>query len=325
MASIIRSGKNWRALIDRKGVRKSKTFPTRQEAKDWSARQEYEILNAPQLAGTTAFSDVMLRYAKEVSSQKRGYRWEDIRLTRLAKDRIGRIAVGELTAVHLADWRDRRLAEVAPGSVRREMNLLSSVLSQARREWRMIGFNPMSDVRSPPPPPKRSRMVTDDELGKLRHSAGEDLRNKTARAFHAFLFAIETGMRAGEIVGLTQDRMFLDRRFVHLPKTKNGSARDVPLSSEAVQLLEVLPKADQVFDIKSAELDALWRKLRDRAGVEDLTFHDSRHVAVTRLSKKLDVLALAKVIGHRDIRQLMTYYDESAEELAKHRTHRSQA
>lgn len=50
--------------------------------------------------------------------------------------------------------------------------------------------------------------------------------------------------------------------------------------------------------------------------VDGLTFHDLRHSAITRLAKKLDVLALAKMVGHRDLRQLMIYYNPSAEELA---------
>lgn len=124
-------------------------------------------------------------------------------------------------------------------------------------------------------------------------------------------------MRAGEIVRLDQENLHLDRSFLHIPQSKNGTARDVPLSSEAIRLLEALPDMDPVFGIGSAQLDRLFRKMRDRAAVEDLHFHDSRHYAVTRLSKKLDVLALARMIGHKDIKMLMVYYDETAEELAK--------
>lgn len=64
-------------------------------------------------------------------------------------------------------------------------------------------------------------------------------------------------------------------------------------------------------------LDALFRKVRDKAGIENLHFHDTRHEAITRLSKKLDVLALARMIGHRDIKELMTYYNESASDISK--------
>ena len=53
-----------------------------------------------------------------------------------------------------------------------------------------------------------------------------------------------------------------------------------------------------------------------RAKIEDLTFHDSRHEACTRLARKIDVLDLARMIGHRDLRSLMTYYNPSASEIA---------
>ena len=68
--------------------------------------------------------------------------------------------------------------------------------------------------------------------------------------------------------------------------------------------------------ITAASLDKLWRKIRNRAGIADLHFHDSRHEAVTRLSKKLNVLELARMTGHKDIRELMTYYEDDAEEVA---------
>ena len=63
-------------------------------------------------------------------------------------------------------------------------------------------------------------------------------------------------------------------------------------------------------------LDALFRKARDRAMIEGLTFHDSRHEAITRLAGRLDVLELARMVGHRDLRMLMVYYNKTAAELA---------
>jgi integrase len=122
-------------------------------------------------------------------------------------------------------------------------------------------------------------------------------------------------MRAGEILGLSADTVDAERRFARLPRTKNGSAREVPLSREAVRLWQALP--GDGFDLTSAQLDALWRKIKTKAGVSDLRFHDARHEAITRLSRRLDPLALAKAVGHRDIRMLMIYYDESAEDLAR--------
>jgi len=48
-----------------------------------------------------------------------------------------------------------------------------------------------------------------------------------------------------------------------------------------------------------------------------MTFHDTRHEALTRIARKLDVLDLARMVGHRDARSLMIYYNATAEEIAQ--------
>jgi integrase len=236
----------------------------------------------------------------------------------LCRDPIARIPIGELSAGDLASWRDRRSAEVGANSVLREISLLSAVLTQARREWGLIATNPMSDVRKPKKPAPRDRLPQPDELERLAHAAGDDLTTATARAFHAFRFASETAMRAGEIVGLTRDNLDLDNKVAHLPMTKNGHARDVPLSSAAVDLIGQLPPdLDPVFGLTSRQLDVLFRKIKSRALVDGLTFHDSRAAALTMLSRKVDVMTLAKISGHRDLRILQNvYYRETAADIA---------
>ncbi|WP_421685024.1 tyrosine-type recombinase/integrase [Tritonibacter mobilis] len=257
------------------------------------------------------------RYAREVSSKKRGYKWEALRLNRWGQSDLGDKILSELSPADFAAWRDARLQKVAPSTVRREMTLMGSVFSVARREWGLIGDSPLTDVRKPQEAAARDRLPTSAELERLELSAGDDLNNATARAFHAFLFAGETAMRAGEIVGMKWEHIDLERRVVDLPMTKNGTSRQVPLSRRAVEMLERLPESDPVFSLDSRQLDVLWRKVRDRAAVEGLTFHDSRHWAITMLAKKLDVMDLARMVGHRNVNQLLTYYNESAEDLAK--------
>lgn len=317
MASFRKLKSGWRAEISRKGVRKSKVFPTQREAKDWAARAEYEVLHGDKIAAKIRLGEVFDRYAREVSPSKRGHKWEIIRLEKLGRDPLAAVRMEDLSATDVAEWRDRRLKEVSAGSVLREMSLLSGVFTQARKEWRLIATNPISDVRKPTPPAARTRLPDSGEIDRLRHVAGEDLSKATARAFHAFLFAGETAMRAGEIVGLSWERIDLDRRVAHLPMTKNGTARDVPLTSEAVRLLQALPESEPVFDLTSRQVDALWRKVRGKALVEDLTFHDSRAWALTKLARKVDVMTLAKISGHRDLKILLnTYYRETAEDIA---------
>lgn len=317
MASISKHAKGWRAQVARQGVRRSKVFPTRQEAKDWAARQEWEILNGAKVNAEMTLGEVFAKYARERSPSKRSEAWEVLKLSNFQRYPIASMSLGKLTATDFASWRDARLRDVQPATVLREMQLMSSVLNTARKEWRLISENPMTDVSRPKKPPPRDRLPTESEIERLAHAAGSDLNNATARAFHAFLFAIETAMRAGEICALEWADIDLARRVARLHITKNGHPRDVPLSSEAVRLLEALPKQDPAFGLKPRLLDALFRKIKKRAMVVGLTFHDSRHQAITKLSKKLDVLALARMVGHMDLRELRTYYNETAEELAK--------
>jgi integrase len=87
------------------------------------------------------------------------------------------------------------------------------------------------------------------------------------------------------------------QRYLHLPKTKNGDARDVPLSTAALKLLGLLPKEGPLFLVAASTCDTLFRRARDAAGIEGMHFHDSRREATTRLAKRLDVLQLAKAGG----------------------------
>jgi integrase len=96
--------------------------------------------------------------------------------------------------------------------------------------------------------------------------------------------------------------------------TKNGLPRQVPLSPRALEIWAMVPEG---FGVESATVDALFRVARDkRTKIEGLTFHDTRHEAITRLAKKLHVLDLARMVGHQDIKQLMTYYNETADDIA---------
>lgn len=317
MASVRPHGSKWRAFIERGEKRRTKVFATKREAQDWASREEYEIANAAEIVGNYILGQAFDRYAREVSTGKRGQRWETIRLQKFQGYHLAKIKMKDLAPSDFASWRDRRLAEVKGASVRREMQLMSSVLTVARREWGWIAVNPLSDVRKPPASPRRNRLPTDREMEALEIAAGTDPSLATARAFLAFRFAIETAMRAGEIVGLTWPNVDIERRVAHLPRTKNGEPRDVPLSSAALEILKLMDDRDPVFGLRSDNLDVLWRRVRDRACIEGLNFHDSRHAGVTKLAKKLDVLDLARVVGHKDLRMLMVYYEADAEALAR--------
>lgn len=306
-----------------KRIRTSKTFARKLEATAWAADTETRIL-----AGTwgqpvmETLGDVFARYAREVSPTKRGAQWEQVRLTSFGRLAIADLPIASLTPDILGRWRDSRLAAVSAGTVLREITLMTSVLEHARREWRLITVNPMRDVRKPKAPRARDRLISPDEILRVTLALGYDgppVETYSQQVAVMFLAAIETAMRAGEMAELRWADVDVTRRVARLRDTKNGDAREVPLSHSAVELLEQLRGVDpvRVFTVPPASRDALFRKAVKRAGIEDLHFHDSRAEACVRLSKKLDVLELARVIGHRDPRSLMIYFRETAEDIAK--------
>jgi integrase len=319
MASIQRHGKAWRVQVFVDGRRLSKVLPTKQEAAGWALRAEAELAGRSLPAVTLA--QALQRYAREVSATHRGQRWEAVRIRKLMRDPLALRRLDSLSAAELSAWRDRQLQVLAPSSVAREMTLLRSVFETARRDWHWLRVNAWREVRWPKAPPARRRRIAAAEVEAMTRALGlgDPLAADTAsqRVGLAFLFALETAMRSGEIVGLRWADLDLAARTARLARTKNGDPREVPLSTRAVELLRLLPAGTgPVFGLSGAVRDALWRRARDAAGVVDLHFHDSRAEAIWRLSKRLDVLQLARVIGHRDPRSLMLYYHESAADMA---------
>lgn len=322
MANITKRGSNWQARTNCKGIRQSATFATKAEAVAWSAQIENEILSGQRgKVKAVTFGALLKEYAEKVSPKKRGAKWEITRIAMICRDEIASVKLADLSASDIAKWRDRSLQRVSEASVRREWNLLSAAVNIAIKEWEWLSVNPFSKVKRPTGSAPRERTFSDHEIELLCHTLGYDIEKKpqtiTARVGAALLFAIETGMRAGEIVALKWSNVAQTVATVKSGKTE-AAARRVSLSPKAQQILENLPKeGDSCFGVEAKQIDALFRKAKDKALLTDLHFHDSRATAVGRLAKKLNILDLARMIGHKDLRMLQIYYRDTAEEIAK--------
>jgi integrase len=294
----------WQAQIVRRGVRLSKTFTLKTAALVWAQETEASIINGE--TGHTpdkTFGDLLEKYSKQVSPTKRGSRWEVIRIQAIGQHRIAQVRLKALNATHVAQWRDERLKTVSSATVRRDWNLLSHACEIARKEWRWIKTNPFRDLKRPPASRHRTRIFTNDDIKALERVSTTDHRKQVMRLIY---FCIETGMRAGEACGLREIR----GNVAYLDMTKNGQSREVPLSKKAIELF------NEGWSLNTAQLDASFRQMKNEAGLEDLHFHDTRRTAITNLSKKLDVLELARMVGHTDIKELLTYYRASASDIA---------
>ena len=304
MASLRKLGKLWQVQVRRRGVRKSATFTQKAQAIAWAGRQESEIMAGArgEIPSHLKVSDILDRYAKEVSAHKKGARWEVVRLTALKRSNLASVRLKELQATHLSTWQLERSLDVASASVRRERNLLNHALNLAVREWGWLRENPFANVRRPRDSQPRNRLATQDEIDRIMEVASDNLKR-------AIVIAVETGMRAGEIAKIQPGDVV--GRVVVLRDTKNGTSRQVPLTLKAVEVLS-MPGS-----LSSGSISSLWAKACEAAKVEGLTFHDLRHYAITNLAKKLSVLELAASVGHRDLRMLQRYYNEPVSKIAE--------
>lgn len=133
----------------------------------------------------------------------------------------------------------------------------------------------------------------------------------------ALTLALETGMRRGELLSMRWRDLDLQRCTVMLPQTKNGHARTVPLSPAAVETMRALPRTgDRVLPISDNAVRLAWERLRARAGVTDLRFHDLRHDAISRLVERgFSMPEVQLISGHRDTRMLSRYVHLNAADL----------
>lgn len=317
MAAPKKEGSVWRHRIMVKGQRVSGTFSTKAAALAWEAAQRVQLAEGQHSATGKTMRDALVRYELEVTRKKRSHVNEAKRLAWFRESSIADIKMADIRPADIAAWRDERLKVVKGSTVNRDLNILSHVFTIARREWGWITASPTKDVQRPASPPHRDRRISEREIDLICLALGWDRKASSApttkqhRIALAFLFAIETAMRAGEICALRAGDV--QGRVARLHMTKNGRPRDVPLSPRALELWALVPDG---FGLSPASLDALFRKAKKAAGIEGLTFHDTRHEAITRLAQKLDVLDLARMVGHTNINQLRTYFNPTADDIA---------
>lgn len=344
----------WQARIRRDGYPiQSKSFAKKADAEAWARGVESEmdrgIFVSRAEAESTTLKEALERYQREVTPRKKGADVEGYRIRALFSLPLALRPLAAVRGADVARFRDDELARgLAPSTVMKSLALLSHLFETARKEWGIEVDNPVKKISKPKVDNARERRLSADETRYLLTALDDpgdavkaldgDRRNtwtpKIAR------FAIETAMRQGEILALDWKHVDLERRTAHLPETKNGTTRNVPLSTTAVALLKsdgeikrlrrgkVFPTTASALKQSFSRAVARGRRLYladcEAVGSEpvdgfltDMTFHDLRHEATSRLAERLQLHELMRVTGHKDTRMLARYYHPRAEDLAR--------
>lgn len=350
-----RENGTWQAVVRRKGhPPQSRTFDLKVDAEKWARGIERDMdrgeFKDVKNARSTTLGQVLEHYRDNNMEKNKGKDIDAIRLNVLLDSELARYSMSALTDELIETWCNQYVREnkVKGSTVNRYLNLLSAAINVGIKKKRLNIENPVKRVERPANPEHRERRLFGDEEKRLL-----DALSVTEREGGRFTgpqnlwlrplveFALETGMRRSELLGLEWRYIDKARGIAHIPDTKIGKgeeapvSRDVPLSMRALAILEALPRdiggkvfpttADAVkkgftravararrayeVDCKKAKETPLAKML------VDLHFHDLRHEATSRLAKVYDIRQLAKVGGWRDLNTLARYYNPTAEEL----------
>ena len=322
----------------------TKTFTRRSDAEKWGRKTQVELeagTLVPLKKTVPTLKAAVQEYRRTVGAKLRGApyyerHWDSYEALPWASK-----AVDEVTPHDLATWRDSLLGRgLSPATVRKEITLLSCVLTYAVKQRQWLDVNPTSLIVWPKPAPGRTRVVSDDEMRYLLAAAD---RSKATWMKPTIVLLARSAMRRGELFSLRRCDVDLDACVAHLSMTKNGTARDVPLCPVAIDALR------RLLALASAEADAPLLPLnsavyvsirfiatvkRARAmyeadcateGVEpevgfcmDLPLHALRHTAATfwASSGQLGVQQLQAITGHKNLSMLSRYTHLSASQLA---------
>jgi len=320
MASIRKFNNKWQVQIRRKGHRSiNKSFLYRKDAETWSRSKERELDDGGisiDRSGLKSISlgDLLIRYRDTVSIKKRGSKSEVYWINAFLNHPSSKLKLSEVTSQTFARYRDERLISIKPSSISREFSVYRHALQIAIDEWEIpLGENPLLKVTLPKYYDRRNRRLDPVEFTIIVEYCQA---HQQPDLLDVIIMAIETGMRRGELLRVTNDHYNAKARTLHIPHTKTGYPRTIPLTTKAVAIVGNLQPMQMVYSKSTEGFMSAWQRLIKRTGIVDLRFHDLRHEAISRFFEMgLSVPEVALISGHRDYRMLQRYTHLKPEEL----------
>jgi integrase len=295
MVTIRKRGAKWQVQIRRVGFPSvTRSFLVRKDAEAWARQTEVqadrsELPNNLKVLHRITLGQLVERYRDTVSVKKRGYEVERIVLTAFLRHPVCRKPLSHIRTEDFVAYRDDRLKTIKVTTLKRELSPLHNLFELARDEWGLpLPENPLGKLRLRLPQNRRERRLKEGELDRLI-AAAQPCRNSLILPI--ILFGLATGMRRGEILSLRWDHINSEDHSLLIPHTKNGHSRILPLMRAATEVLDTVPvTGDRVFPLTANAFRLAWDRLRARADLADLHFHDlGTKRSATSLSKALPV------------------------------------
>lgn len=315
---------------------RTKTFTRLTDARTWARQLEAKIDKGQtipdQEVSKKTVADAIDRYLRDVLPyQSRNKNAKNkTRLLQWWRDEYGTYSLAAFTPAAIAEGRDKLRRtwytrkgkkgteikrERTPRTVNTYLIALSSVMTTARDEWMWIESNPVAKVKKLTEARGRVRFLSDDERKRL---LTECKASPSKTLYPVVALALSTGMRQGEVLGLTWDRVDLKRGRIVLEETKNGERRSVPLVGHAADTLREYRRTRRRVDTplvfpdatgeRPTEVRMAWRNAVKRAELEDFRFHDLRHSAASYLAMNGATLTeIAEVLGHKTLAMVKRY------------------
>lgn len=220
--------------------------------------------------------------------------------------------------LYLSKWGNRKLSQFKdtdfgklhtqigkeyPTTANRIIALASSLFSYALERKLFKGINPAMGIKKFPEN-KRDRFIQSDELPAF-FKALADEPNESLRDF--FLVALLTGARRSNVLAMQWNHINLSRAEWRIPTTKNGEPQTVTLTVEAVEILKARQGINDTWVFpgvgKSGHLEEPkkgWKRVLERAGIENLRIHDLRRTLGSWQAKTGASLAIVgKSLNHK--------------------------
>ena len=224
MATIRKRGNRYHVQVRRHGQSITRTFDRLATAKSWIPKIEGDIERHLYLESSGTEKITLLElfepYQRQILPSHKGQQVETYRLGTLKK-RLGSIRLIHLTPKEIASYRDIRLQEVSPASLKRELTILSRVLTIASRDWGIsILQNPVKMISLPKVGKARTRRLEAGEKERLLQSSNPELHR-------IIRLALEAGMRRGEIPSIKKNHIDFNKSVLFIPSTKTDTPRTI--------------------------------------------------------------------------------------------------